>query len=398
MPQAAPPPIPLPPDPAARLAAAEALARAFAERAAEHDRAASFPHENIAALRAGAWPGLTVPARFGGAGAGLRETVAVLERLAAGDGSTALAFAMHLQTLGSAAAGEAWPAACLERVGRAAAERGALVNSCASEPELGSPSRGGLPRTRARREGAGWRIAGRKTFASLAPALDWFIVPAALDGEPETIGRFLVPAEGVRIEPNWDPMGMRATGSHDILLDEVPVPDADLLFRQSAAAPDPDRAVVNAWFTLAVSAVYLGVAACAQAAAARYARERVPSALGRPIAELESVQRRLGQAELDLGAARRCLLGVAGDWDRAEGAAARAALGGEIVAAKLFVTNAAIRVVDEAMRLAGGAAMRRDLPLERCYRDVRAGLYHPPTDDQGLALLGRLALQRVAPE
>jgi alkylation response protein AidB-like acyl-CoA dehydrogenase len=378
---------------AAVIAGAAQLAEQFAERAPAHDRAGTFPYENFADLRSAGWPGLTVPEHLGGLGARLPDAVQLLETLAQGDGSTALAMAMHVQTLGAAVETEAWPAAALAEVGRAAVERGALVNSCASEPELGSPSRGGLPRTVAHRDAKGWTVTGRKNFASLAPVLDYFVIPAALAGEPDTIGRFLVPrAAGVQVEENWDPMGMRATGSHDIVLEEVAVPDSALLYRQSAAAPDPYRPSSNAWFTLCVTAVYLGVGQAAVAAAVRFAHERVPTALGQSIATLDSVQMRLGAAELDLLVARRYLADVAARWSG--DAAARGQLGAEVVAAKVFVTNAALRATDAALRVVGGAAMRRDLPLERLYRDVRAGLYHPPSDDQAHALLGRLALER----
>lgn len=398
------------------LAVADRLTARFEARAAEHDREASFPHANIADLRAVGWPGLSVPTEFGGQGAGLLDAVRAHEHLARGDGSTALAVAMHVQTIGTEAASRRWPAAAFEAVCRSAVDDGALVNSCATEPELGSPSRGGLPRTTAVRTADGWRIDGRKTFASLAPALDWVIVPAAIEedgegktgldggaareghggraGQEDAIGRFLVPrAAGWTIEENWDPMGMRATGSHDLVLRSVDVPDSALLYRESAAAPDPHRATANAWFTLVVAGVYLGVAAAGQAAAMRYVEARVPTALGKPLSTLESVQRRLGRAELDLRAARAMLYAVAGAWD--EHPAGRPDLGSDVVAAKLFVSNRAVAVVEQAMRVVGGAAMRRDLPLERIFRDVRAALYHPPSDDQGLALLGRIALDRA---
>lgn len=378
-----------------RLAEADALAAVFGRRAAALDAEAAFPHANVDDLRAAGWPALVVPRDLGGDGAGLLDTVRLVERLAAGDGSTALAFAMHLQTVGAAAASRGWPAARFAAVCRDVVARGALVNACASEPELGSPSRGGLPRTVARRVGDGWRITGRKSFASLAPVLDYVIVPAALDGEPDTIGRFLVTRQpGVSVVETWDSMGMRSTGSHDLVLEEVAVPDTDLLYRQSAAAPDPYQPDANAWFTLVVSAVYLGVGQAALAAALRYANTRVPTALGRPIATVDAVQRRAGRADLALTAARALLHQVAGMWDRAP--AQRRGRGADVVAAKIHVTNAAIDAAGEAMRIVGGAAVRRDLPLERHFRDVQAGLFHPPSDDQGLALLGRLALRRVA--
>lgn len=376
------------------LEVAAALAARFAPRGAEHDRAGTLPVENLAELRAAGWHAMSVPARLGGLGYGLADAVRAHEILATGDASTALGAAMHVKTIGAAAdGGRAWPAAAFEAVCRATMADGAWINSCASEPELGSPSRGGLPRTVARRVADGWRVDGRKNFATMAEALDWLIIPAAIEGEEGVIGRFLVPrGAGVRVVETWDPMGMRATGSHDLVLEAVDVPDDALLFRQSASAPGAHEVKVDAWFTLLVTAVYLGVAAGAHRAALDFANARVPTALGRPIATLEGIQRRLGVAEVSLRAARALVGGAAEAWEIRP--AERAVLAEEVVAAKLFATNAALAVVDEAMRVAGGSAMRRDLPLERAYRDVRGGLYHPPSDDQGHALLGRLALRR----
>jgi len=376
------------------LAAAAVLADRFAARASEHDRAGTLPLDNLSDLRAAGWHALSVPARFGGLGCGLGVAVRAHERLAMGDGSTALAVAMHVKTIGAVAdGGRAWPEAAFAAVCSATMTGGAWINSCASEPELGSPSRGGLPRTTARRTAGGWRIDGRKNFATMAEALGYLIVPAAIVGEADAIGRFLVPrGPGVRVVETWDPMGMRATGSHDVVLEAVDVGDEALLYRQSARVPGDHDLAVDAWFTLLTTAVYVGVAAGAQQAALDFARARVPTALGRPISTLEGVQRRLGAAEVSLRAARALLYAAADAWEARPGE--RASQAEDVVAAKLFATNAAIGVVDQAMRVAGGSAMRRDLPLERAYRDVLGGLYHPPSDDQGHALLGRLALRR----
>ncbi|MEO8083519.1 MAG: acyl-CoA dehydrogenase family protein [Ardenticatenales bacterium] len=382
------------------LSAAPALAAALAERfapgAAAHDRAGTFAVDHVRALQAIGWPRLAVPTALGGLGAGLALCVDVHRTLAAGDGSTALAVAMHAQTIGAAAAGGHWAGDAFERLCADVVARGTWVNACASEPDLGSPSRGGLPKTAAVRDGDGWRIDGRKSFASLAPALDAFIVPAAIAGADleEGIGRFLVPrGAGVRIEPTWDPLGMRGTGSDDLVIERAHVADDALLYRQSAGAPDPNQANANTWFTLLSSAVYLGVADGALRFAARFAGERVPTALGRPLATLEGVQRRLGEAELARRTAGTVLMTVARAWDEAQADAdARRALGDDVVAAKVLVTNQARAVVDACMRVVGGSAMGRALPLERMWRDVQAGLFHPPSDDAAHGLLGRRAL------
>ncbi|GAB4549171.1 MAG: acyl-CoA dehydrogenase family protein [Anaerolineae bacterium] len=375
------------------LQIADQLATKFAERAAKHDAEGSFPHENYVDLRASGYPLLSVPVEYGGWGAGLYECVLAQERLAMGDGSTALSIGMHVQTVGSAAQGRAWanglfPIFCQEIL-----MRGALINSCATEPELGSPSHGGKPNTQAFREGDTWVISGHKSFASLAPELDYFIIPATVSGaDGDQIARFLVPrSPNIEIVPTWNAMGMRSTGSHDLILREVRVPENYLIALAPVGMPDPNKVMQNAWFVLTFCAVYLGVAAAAQQAALTYARDRIPSGLGRPISTLENIQRRLGECELALQSGRAILYRTAETWDAAT-PEARATMSRQIIACKLTATNAAIQAVDHAMRAVGGSSMTRDLPLERYYRDVRGGLHHPPSDDNGLVMLGRLSL------
>lgn len=379
------------------IAVAGKLADVFAERAADFDRTGTFPYANFADIRAAGLPALVVPTHLGGWGADLLETVMTMERLAQGDGSTALSLTMHMQTIGGAVESGNWPPALLHQVCRAAVEDGALINSCATEPELGSPSRGGRPKTTAHPLPAGevkptaWVIDGRKSFASMAPVLDFFIIPAALQDGSDEVARFVIPrSPGIEILETWDAMGMRTTGSHDLILTGVEVPAGQMIMRTAQLTGGG----ASAWFMLAVSAVYLGVGQAALAAAARYAQERVPTALGRPIASLDSVQRHLGEGELLLSQARLLLYHVAGLWDAQP--ATRARLAPLAVTAKVTATNHAVAAVDQAMRAAGGAAMTRHLPLERYYRDVRAGLNHPIGDDEALLTLGRQVLAELA--
>ena len=123
--------------------------------------------------------------------------------------------------------------------------------------------------------------------------------------------------------------------------------------------------------------------------------KRAPTALGKPIATLENIRRRLGEAELLIHQARIHLRHAADLWVRRP--EYRSQMEELIVTAKYVATNNAIRAVDHAMRVVGGASMSRTLPLERYYRDVRAGLSHPLADDQALLLLGDLALDRYRP-
>jgi alkylation response protein AidB-like acyl-CoA dehydrogenase len=383
------------------------LIPALRERAAQHDRDGTFPHENFADIRRVGLPALVVPQEFGGWGANLLESTLTMETLAQGDGSTALSFVMHVQVVGGAAETDAdaaseqgrgggWPQPLFAQVCRDAVERGALINSVATEPNLGSPSRGGLPETTAepvRENGTtAWLINGLKTFASLSPEMDYFIIPAALQDGSGHVARFVIPAgPHFEIIETWDSFGMRSTGSHDLKIVNARVTDEQMIGRGAPSPRTTGKAPANAWFICTVGAVYLGVAQAALDFAADFALTRVPTALGKPIAELESIQRRLGQAELLLLQARALLYNTARDWDQL---GARDELAPAVIATKFTVTNNAIEAVDHAVRVVGGAAMARSLPLERYLRDVRPGLFHPLNDDQALTIFGQNALKR----
>ncbi len=377
------------------LAIADDLATRFAARAPQHDRDGTFPFQNFDDLRAARLHLLTVPVAYGGWGASLLEAVQIVERLARGDGATALVFAMHVQVLGSLSEHRPWDEPRFESFAREVVERGALINSCATEPELGSPSRGGLPKTHARRDGAGWRVSGHKTFASGIPVLTHVLVPAVLEGEPEgTVGVFLVRTDrpGLRIEPTWDVLGMRATASHDLLLDNVLVESHDLVQRREPGVGDPGRVIGGAWFGMVVAATYLGIAEAARDAAIQFARERRPTALeGRSIATLEPIQRLTGAAESLLLTARALVYATAAAWTAQP--EDRARLMSHIGLCKAVATTRAVEATDLALRVVGGQAMSRKLPLERLFRDVRAGLFHPPTEDVAFANLGRALLE-----
>jgi alkylation response protein AidB-like acyl-CoA dehydrogenase len=179
---------------------------------------------------------------------------------------------------------------------------------------------------------------------------------------------------------------MRATGSHTLIFDDVEVALEAEVPRATAM---PDAIPHERGWSLTVAAVYLGVAEAARDFAVQFARERKPSALGgRAIASLPHIRERVGRMDLLLFQARGQLIGTARAWDAAPSSQLDAAL----AAAKVTTSNHAVSIAEEAMRLVGGSSLDRSLPLERHYRDVRAGLHHPPQDDAALALFARQAL------
>jgi alkylation response protein AidB-like acyl-CoA dehydrogenase len=371
------------------MALADRLAERCAARAAAHDRDNTFPIDNFADLREAGYLALTVPEAYGGRGADPLEVALAQERLARGDGSTALAATMHLLLIGRLAEAQVWPEATFARVCRAVVAEGALINSAASEPDLGSPSRGGLPTTTAVRDGDGYRLNGRKNWTSLAPVLRYFVVMAAVqdDGQPPRRANFLIEAgtPGLRVDETWDNLGMRATASHDIVLEDVWAPAAARLPDDGTTAAGDSRG-----WSLVTGAVYTGIAWAARDEAIRYARERRPSGLSGPIAELQTIQHRVAEMELLLLQSRSVLYGTAEAW--VERPDCRDALAWHLAAAKYLTTNNAIRVTDLALRVVGAAGLSRTGPLERYFRDVRAGLGHPPMDDAALTMIGKQAL------
>lgn len=372
------------------ISLADRLAAVAAANASRHDEESSFPFDTFQALREAGYLALTAPCEYGGRGVSPLELMLAQERLAAGDGAVALGVTMHLAQVVGLARGDIWPEGLRDRLLKEVVADGPLLNNLASEPELGSPSRGGAYRTLATRDGDGWRINGRKTWSTLSPGLTYATVLLAVqEANGEVVrGTFFVPMDtpGVRIEETWNSLSMRATGSHDVVLEDVRVPNEyRLLQRPGLPAANP-----GGW-GLITSAVYLGVATAARDWAVGYAKERRPSALkGETIATLQSVQHRVARMELLLLQARSVLYGVAELWDKHP--EWHSELGPQLAAAKYTATNNAIEITDLALRITGSTGLDKRHPLERYFRDVRAGLGNPPLDDVALTMIGKAAL------
>ena len=373
------------------LRAAAGLVERFAATAAAHDRSGLFPRENLPALHEHGLLSLAVPRRFGGAEAGLAQSAAVIATIARGEPATALVLAMQTVQHAGLARGRAWGEAIYERVARSAVEDGALINALRVEPELGTPARGGLPATIARRTPAGWRLTGRKTFCTGIPVLTWLAVWARTDEAEPRVGNFLVPADaaGIAVEPIWDQAGMRATESHDVVFDDVAIPAdfaVDLRAPADWAGPDPQT---GAWNACIVSAVYHGIATAARDWLAGWLHDRVPSNLGAPLASVPRIQAEFGEIDGLLRLDARLLQAAGEAVDRDGGNALPAAEAGLL---KQRVTANAIAAVQRAVALTGNAGLARRNPLERHLRDVLCGRNHTPQDDSVFLAAGRAAL------
>ncbi len=376
---------------------AQQLAANFATRAAENDRAGRFPFENFTELAEAGFAGLTVPASHGGAELALSAFLRVQEELAAGDGSTALALNMHLIRFGSEREAHTYPLHWFDQLCREAVEHGWLCNTEATEEGLGSPAGGGLPETTAVESEGGWLLNGRKTFTTMAPILHSFIVMAAIPATGSArpaIGNFMVYRDdpGFRIEETWDALGMRSTGSHDIVLQCVRLGPERLMTRREAGSPDPRGRAGFVWFALGVSATTIGVARAARDYSVAYARERTPTN-NRTIKDYPGVRSRIARIDLLLQRSRALVFDAAAAWEaRAEAAPAAMPPMDRVAVAKVETLNACIEAVDLAMRVVGGVSLQKRRPIERYYRDVRAALHNPPLEDRALEQLARTAL------
>lgn len=378
-----------------RLQTTRKLAEAFSQRAAKHDEEGSFPHENIADLKASGYVTWTVPKAFGGEEISLYELLLHQEQLARGDGSTALAIGWHVGMILNLRASHAFPEPVFAEVCESVVRDKKLINSCATEPATGSPSRGGRPQTTAVRKEGGYVLNGRKTFSTLSPALGWVLVTAGIQDSLD-VGEFLARGEDIEVKETWNVMGMRASGSHDILLKDVFVPDAHLI-AASQSGNAKRRSQDGGGWMLHIPACYLGVALAARDFAVHYAATYQPNSLPHPISEVSHVQNKLGQMELLLLNARTLMYDLARRWDEAS-EAERPKLRTQLGAVKVQATNAAVQVVDLAMRVVGARGLWRDLPLERFYRDVRAGLHNPPMEDVVYTSLAKAAVADVMTE
>jgi len=374
---------------------AEGLARGFAAEATEDDRVGRFPLNHYTRLHEAGYLRLALPPALGGGGATLLQMVLAQEHLSQAGAALGVGVAMFLNVVGRALEPSGWPAPLVETVFRRIASEGGLANLVVSEPALGSISRGGVPQTTATRVEGGWHLNGHKIFVTAAPALRYLVTVVRLPPDAAAPEGYVAeavveaPTPGLRIEPAWsDSLSQRTGGSDDVWFEDVFVPDERVVGRRplgSGARPTP----LSGWW-LTLVAVYLGVGQAALDAAAVHARQRVPSVLGAPLADLPHIQQWIGEMQALLSGARALLYDAARAFTRDPGL--QAANGARLNATKYAVTNAVCRVTDLGLRVAGGFGLTRQLTLERHFRDARGGLFQPPQDDLALRQIGQFVL------
>lgn len=357
---------------------AKALGPRLAEHAPRHDVDGTFVVEAYEILRDAGLFKAAVPVELGGEGATIKELTALQRELAHHCGATALASSMHQHVV----AFTAWryrrglPGA--EMTLRKVAEDGLLLVSTGGGDFT-------HPRGEAVRVEGGYRVSGRKRFASQSRHGSVMSTMFVFD-DPEQGRRVLnvaVPlsAEGVTVIDTWDALGMRGTASHDILLEDVFVPEEKVLANRPYGVIDPPLQVIASVAFPIISGVYLGVAEAAYAEALASATIR---------ADDPSTQRMVGLMRHKLQVAEWALDGALtaiGDDPAPAHDRFLAAM-----TAKAEIARAGIEVVDLAMDVAGGPAFFKGSVIERAYRDIRAAKFHPLTPEVTLLESGRQAL------
>jgi alkylation response protein AidB-like acyl-CoA dehydrogenase len=373
-------------DEAEFVAWAAELGAQIAPFAAAHDRDGTFVAEAFELFKSSGYLALAVPIELGGRGATIRQVAMAQRELAKHCGSSALAVSMHhhvtLFTAWRYRRGLPGAEATLRRI----------ADDC-----IVLVSTGGADFTRPRGvaepvEG-GFRVSGRKVFASQVPVGDVFSTMFVLDGDNDerVILNMAVPvkADGVTVLDNWDTLGMRGTGSQDVEVDGVFVPEDKVLARRPYGVVDgPLQVIISNAFPV-IGAVYLGIAEAARDAA-------VAAVVGTLRAEDPSIQRQVGLMDTRLRIMAWALDGAMatiGDDPQPSMDNVIAAM-----AAKREISVGGIEVCDLAMEVAGGSAYFRTSPIERCYRDVRGAKFHPFTPEQTLVHAGRVGLGLPADE
>ncbi|GAA4933024.1 acyl-CoA dehydrogenase family protein [Actinoplanes utahensis] len=367
---------------------ARRLTPRFTARAADHDREGAFPEADFADLREAGFFGLMVPARLGGAGAGFAEYAEVAYELARGNGATALIFNMHAAVTGALSGVSDELAEALGLPREALEARDEHLKAAAggswyavAMSERGVGSRLSRMATTYQPVDGGYRITGAKTFCSGAGHADAYLIAARSAADPTQVSQFLVPAgDGLTVEPTWDALGMRATASHDLHID-VTVPASALLGGMEGLALAVAQMAPH-WMVASYAAVYVGVARAAVDAAIEHVKARGLDAL-------PAVRARIGRADAAVAAAHLTVREAARRVDEAPG---DPDTNRWVWRAKLLAGTTAADVAASMLEAAGTSAMRRGHPLERLYRDARAGSLQPATSDVCADWLGVDAL------
>lgn len=360
------------------VAIARELGPKFAARAAEHDAHDSFVAENYVDMKAAGLFGAGVPPELGGGGALVPELCATVRELARHCSSTALAFTMHTHPVAAQVMswrnGNKAPEPLLRKI---AAEQMVVCTSGGSDWLAGS--------SKLEKVEGGFRLTGRKIFSSGVPAAQVLLTCGIYDDPKDgpTVIHFPVPmnAPGVKVLDTWHTLGMRGTGSHDVMLEGVFLPDAAMGgLRRPPGKWHPFFHIVVANAMPIVYAAYLGAAEAARDLALEAARKKKnDEATAYLVGELENLW---VSAQL----AHAGMLSILNDSKPSPETTSA------LLVRRTLLANAVLATVDKAMEVAGGSSYYRTGPLERLFRDVQGARFHPVQEKPQTRLTGRLLL------
>lgn len=359
-------------------AAAQALVAPLAARAESIDATDTFVADNYALLRDAGLIEAGVPRELGGGGAEVAELAEMLRVLARSCGSTALAFSMHTHQV----AIPAWRwrhrqvAAAEPLLRRVAAERLILLSSGGSDWIAGSG-------TAVRAEG-GYRITARKVFTSGAVAGNILMTGAVVqnDDGSRSVLHFGVPMKvpEVRVDDTWRTLGMRGTGSNDVVIEDLFIPDAGIAFSRAAGQWHPVFQIIATVAFPLIYAAYIGVAESARDIAVGIARKKPPTPHLLDLA---------GRMEVALRAAQLAHAAMIATVERNAPSAESV---NEVMIGRTLVARHGIEAVELAMELAGGASFYRATGLERRFRDIQGARFHPMQTGPQARYTGAMAL------
>ncbi|MFP5367141.1 MAG: acyl-CoA dehydrogenase family protein [Actinomycetes bacterium] len=362
----------------------DALLERIRGRAAGYDQDNTFFHEDLADLTAAGYLKLFVPASDGGMGFGLEAAAQCQRRLATAAPATALAVNMHLVWTGVAHVLAARGDDSLDFVLKEAAigEIFAFGNSEAGNDAVLFDSR----TTAEPMPAGGYSFTGTKVFTSLSPAWTRLGIfgkdPAGRDGDGELVHGFITrDTPGYRILDDWDTLGMRASQSGTTVLEGATVPP-ERIFRKMPVGPSRDPLVfaIFACFETLLAAVYTGLGERALALGVQAVQRRTSFKNGgRSYAQDPDIRWKVAEAAMAMDNLYPQLAAVAGDVDALVDHGPQ--WFPKLVGLKVNATETARRVVDLAIRVSGGSSYFRGSELERLYRDVLAGMFHPSDDE-----------------
>jgi alkylation response protein AidB-like acyl-CoA dehydrogenase len=362
------------------------LAR-FRERAPGYDKTNTFFQEDWDELKAAGFMTLLVPKDLGGAGYSLAEYCRELQRIAEYAPATALAINMHSYWVGLAAEMRRLGDPSLEWMLKEAADGEIFA---AGHSETGNDLPVFLSTSSAVRVDGGYRITGHKMFGSLTPVWTRLGVHA-MTADGQIVHAFIPKGTpGVTVKETWDTLGMRATRSDDTILQDAFVADRYVARVLPAGSADLFILSLFAVALTGISAVYLGIAHRAVELAVASARKRTSLALTRPMAYNPEVQHNVARMAMTLEAIDAQQDRTASDWSNNADHGDRWPL--KLVANKYNVVEGAKDIVDRAMSISGGSGMFKGSELERLYRDVRCGGFHPANSLLAPELVGKIAL------